>query len=213
MKYRAVVMKIFYTCFLLLTGMMCINAQESAEPLAPNKAKLSTATRGFTLHLGASANYYQGESSRSFGSFETDRLSWQINGMLGYGFNKNNANRSNILGVFGSSGYTTKGILNQMLIDQAIVVTDLTSSKYYGFYQLEAGVLIGEILRLSTGLGVQHYATTSKADEQLYYMSSTAGLSFAVDSSVNWVFDVNFMHGRDFNNTVIRFSTGLNIAF
>jgi hypothetical protein len=198
MKYRAVVMKIFYTCFLLLTGMMCINAQESPEPLAPNKAKLSTATRGFTLR---------------FGSFETDRLSWQINGMLGYGFNKNNANRSNILGVFGSSGYTTKGILNQMLIDQAIVVTDLTSSKYYGFYQLEAGVLIGEILRLSTGLGVQHYATTSKADEQLYYMSSTAGLSFAVDSSVNWVFDVNFMHGRDFNNTVIRFSTGLNIAF
>jgi hypothetical protein len=36
-------------------------------------------------------------------------------------------------------------------------------------------VLVAEILRLSTGLGVQHYATESNADERLYYMSSTAG--------------------------------------
>jgi hypothetical protein len=192
---------------------MCANAQESAEPVVYNKAKLSSATRGFTLHLGVSANYYQGESSRSFDSFETDRLGWQINGMLGYGFNKNNTNRSNILGVFGSAGYATEGTLNKMLIDQDIVVTDLTTSKYYNFYQLEAGVLVAEILRLSTGLGVQHYATESNADERLYYMSSTAGFSFAFDSSIKWVFDVNFMHGRDFNNTVIRASTGLNIAF
>jgi hypothetical protein len=32
-------------------------------------------------------------------------------------------------------------------------------------------VLVAEILRLSTGLGVQHYATESNADERLYYMS------------------------------------------
>ncbi len=213
MKYRTVVIKYFLACLLLLTGITYSNAQKPSEPVASNKAKPSTATRGFTLHLGPSVNYYQGESTRSFDSFDTDRLGWQVNGLLGYGFNKNNANRSNILGVFGSGGYTTQSVLNQMLTDQAIVVADLKTSKYYNFYSLEAGMLIGEILRLSTGVGIQQYATTSTGDEQLYYMSSTAGFSFAIGSSVNWVFDVNFMHGRDFNNTVIRASTGLSIAF
>jgi hypothetical protein len=37
------------------------------------------------------------------------------------------------LGVFGSAGYATEGTLNKMLIDQDIVVTDLTTSKYYNF--------------------------------------------------------------------------------
>lgn len=213
MKHRIIVMKNLFVCLLILTGSTYGNAQKSPEPIESKKAKPSSATRGFTLHLGPSINYYQGESTRSFDSFETDRLSWQVNGMLGYGFNKNNSNRSNILGVFGSGGYTTQGLLNQMLTDQGIVVADLKTSKYYNFYQVEAGMLVAEIFRLSTGVGVQHYATASSGDERLYYMSSTAGFSFALGSSINWVFDVNFLHGRDFNTTIIRASTGLSIAF
>ncbi|MBL7870746.1 MAG: hypothetical protein JNM78_03970 [Cyclobacteriaceae bacterium] len=210
---RIMVTNFFLAFLLVITGSMHVNAQKSSQPAVSNKAKPSTATRGFTLHLGPSVTYYQGGSTRSFDTFETDRLSWQVNGMLGYGFNKNNANRSNILGIFGTGGYTTQRVLNQMLTDQSLVVADLATSKYYNFYQVEGGMLIAEILRLSTGVGVQHYATTSTGDEQLYYVSSTAGLSFALGSSVNWVFDVNFIHGRDFNNTVIRASTGLSIAF
>lgn len=201
-------MKNYLIIFLIIATIM----HTVAQPKPPEKVKLSTATRGLTFHLGPSLNYYQGESTNSFDSFETDRISWQINGMLGYGFNKHNASRSNILGIFGTGGYTTQGILNQMLTDQAITVTDLTPSKYYNFYAVEGGMLIAEIFRLSTGVGVQHYST-STGDEQLYYMSSTAGFTFALGSSVNWVFDVNFMHGRDFNNTVIRASTGLSLTF
>jgi hypothetical protein len=51
------------------------------SPVVYNKTKLSSATRGFTLHLGVSANYYQGKQQSGF---ETDRLGWQINGMLGW---------------------------------------------------------------------------------------------------------------------------------
>jgi hypothetical protein len=67
-----------------------------------------------------------------------------------------------------------------MLIDQDIVVTDLTTSNII-ILPARSRVLVAEILRLSTGLGVQHYATESNADERLYYMSSTAGFSFAFD--------------------------------
>ncbi len=203
-------MKYFIIILWLFAGVGIASAQTKSPQ--PQPAKPTSATRGFTLHLGPSLNYYQGESTGSFDSFETDRISWQINAMLGYGFNKHNANRSNILGVFGTGGYTTQGILNQLLTDQAIVIADLTPSKYYNFYSVEAGMIVAEILRLSTGVGVQHYDTSS-GSEQLYYMSSTVGFNFAITSSVNWVFDVNFMHGRDFNNTVIRASTGLSLSF
>jgi hypothetical protein len=58
MKYSAMVIK-FFCCLLLLAGIMCANAQESAEPVVYNKSQVSSANLGLTLHLGVSANYYQ----------------------------------------------------------------------------------------------------------------------------------------------------------
>jgi hypothetical protein len=188
-------------------------AQKKPSVSPSSVSKASDATRGFTLHLGPSVTYYQGKSSGSFDSFETDRVSWQINGMLGYGFNRNNSGKSNILGVFATGGYTTQGIFDQMLTDQELEVTNLRDSKYYNFYQAEAGMIIAEVLRLSTGVGMQQFKTTESTEERFYYLSSTVGLSFGLTGSINWVIDANFLHGRDFNHTVIRGSTGLIVTF
>jgi hypothetical protein len=52
MKYSAIVIKFFLSCLLLLAGIMCANAQESAEPVVYNKAKLSSATEA-SLYISA----------------------------------------------------------------------------------------------------------------------------------------------------------------
>ena len=104
MKYKTIVLKYILACLLFFNGFIYANAQQASEPAKYNKDEPSNATRGFTLHLGSSVNYYQGESSRNLDTFESDRIGWQINGMLGYGINKNNYNHSNILGVFGTGG-------------------------------------------------------------------------------------------------------------
>jgi hypothetical protein len=209
-------MKKFFLLFLFFFTLFCgpYALAQKKVPVSPySSSKTSDATRGFTLHLGPSVNYYQGKSSGSFDSFETDRVSWQINGMLGYGFNKNNSAKSNILGVFATGGYTTRGIFDTMLADQGIAVDDLRDSKYYNFYQAEAGMIVAEILRLSTGVGVQQYKTLDSNEERLYYLSSTVGFAFKLSGSINWTIDANFLHGRDFNRTVIRASTGLMVTF
>jgi hypothetical protein len=58
--------------------------RRNLQSVVYNKAKLSSQPEA-SLYIGG-ANYYWGKS-RSFDSFETDRLGWQIR-MLGYGFNK-----------------------------------------------------------------------------------------------------------------------------
>ena len=104
-----------------------------------------------------------------------------------------------------------------MLEDQGYVSTLLTNqSRTNSFYRLEGGVVLGEILRLSTGVGEQMFdeqTLTSGGNimlnaTRLEYYSSTAGFQFNI-SNLSVLFNVNFAYGKDFDRTVMTPSAGI----
>lgn len=167
---------------------------------------------GLAFELGASVNYYHGRTSEQFDDIQSERLNWQANGMLGLRFNKKGIRNGNIVGLFGTYGTATDRVVAAMLTDQNIPILDLSDKKFNNFYNIEAGVVMADFLRVSTGAGRLDYEDVFTGDESLYYLSSTAGLMIRL-GAVRWNIDCNFMYGRDFGNTVIRPSTGFSIIF
>lgn len=195
--------KIFYTlCFLFCAGML--QAQDN------NRGILS-------VGLGGSVNYYYGPSGRNFNSFEMDRVNGQVDGMLALRLRRNDAGRGTLLGVFGTYGLTNRSTLNQLLLDQGYVSSLVTpQSRTNSFYRLEGGVVLGEVLRLSTGVGEQMFdqqSLTSGTDVRLNatnlrHYSSTAGFMFNI-SNMSLLINVNFAYGQDYNTTVVTPSAGI----
>jgi hypothetical protein len=169
------------------------------------------------IGLGGSVNYYYGPTDRNFNSFEMDRVSGQADGMLALRLRRNNGGNGTLLGVFGTFGLMNRTTLNQMLLDQGYVSTLVNNqSRTNSFYRLEGGVVLGEILRLSTGVGEQMFdeqTLTSGGNvmlnaTSLKYYSSTAGFMFNI-SNVSLLFNVNFAYGKDYDQTVVTPSVGL----
>lgn len=166
--------------------------------------------------IGASANYYYGPSDRNFGSFDNDRVNWQLDGMLGITLAKDKAGRRTMIAAFGSYGFSNKYTISQMLEDEHYVTTNLEQNSMNNFYRLEGGLLIADILRISTGVGQQNFDTQTLLSEEgielskqhLKYNSSTVGLRLNL-SAVSISIDCNFAYGKDFNNTVITPAAGL----
>ncbi len=164
---------------------------------------------GIVIHLGPSINYFQGQQSGSFEEFDSKRINFQINAFLGYQSARGKGGNS--IGVFGTIGYTNSFTLDEILSIQDISVINLQSSSYNTFYQIEAGMVVSNVLRLSTGIGSQSYST-SIADENLDYLSSTAGLLINF-GNVMWSLDANLNYGWDYKHTIVKFSTGLILVF
>lgn len=175
-----------------------INAQEET-PAKPQPQG------GIILHMGPSANYFQGQQSGSYEEFESKRINFQLNAFLGYQSPRGNGGNS--IGIFGTTGYTNAFTLDEILSIQNINVINLKSSSYNTFYQVEAGMIISNVLRLSTGVGSQNYSTTI-ADEKMDYFSTTAGLLINF-GNVIWSLDANYNYGWDYSHTTVKFSTGL----
>lgn len=164
---------------------------------------------GIVLHLGPSINYFQGEQSGSYTEFDSNRINFQLNAFLGYQSARGSGGNS--IGVFGTPGYTNAFTLDEILSIQNISVNNLERSSYNTFYQIEAGMIIANVLRLSTGIGAQSYSTTI-ADESLDYLSSTAGFMINF-GNVMWSLDGNLNYGWDYTHTIVKFSTGLILVF
>lgn len=163
---------------------------------------------GIVLHLGPSINYFQGQQSDSYEEFNSKRINFQLNAFLGYTSMSGNGNS---IGIFGTGGYSNKFTLDEILSIQNINVVDLESSSYNTFYQIEGGMIVSNILRLSTGFGSQDYSAPS-GDESIDYLSSTAGLMINF-GNVMWNMDANFNYGLDYSHSIIKFSTGLVFIF
>lgn len=195
---------------IIMVGLFCfifstLFSQQKKESAKPEANKNST--QGITLLLGPSVYYFQGSTTDKFEEFSSNKVSYQLNGFLGYTSRKGN----NSLGVFGVLGYTTETIFNEMLIVQNLQTSDLDINKFFTFYQLEVGCIITNTLRFSTGVGKQDFATTS-GDDNFRYYSTTIGLLISL-GPVYWNIDTNFNYGDDWPNTAMRLSTGVLIKF
>ena len=181
-----------------------------------NKSRSS----GLALSIGASATYYYGMSSRNFDKFENDRVNWQLNGLLGITVARDKGGRRTMLTAFGNYGFNNGKTISHLFADQKYVSAALRQSSSNNFYQLEGGIIIAEVLRISTGIGQQNFNEQLLASaggvslnaKFLKYYSSTAGLNINL-GSVAWVINCNFAYGKDYNRTVLTPSSGLMLRF
>lgn len=200
---------------------VCAVAFSALCAMAQNNKNDDRNSSGLALSIGASATYYYGPGSRNFDKFEDERVNWQLNGMLGITIARDGGGRRTMLGAFGNYGFNNRQTLTQLFDDQDYIpIVLFEQSATNNFYQYEGGVLIAEILRLSTGLGQQNFKeqalissdgiSISKTD--LKYYSSTVGLNLNF-GAVAWVINCNFAYGKDYEKTVLTPSTGLMLRF
>ncbi|MDQ2862450.1 MAG: hypothetical protein M3R50_02160 [Bacteroidota bacterium] len=184
------------------------------------KAQNKNRKSAFAVAVGASANYYYGPSDRNINSFEGNRVNYQATGMVGLTIARDKNDHRTMLAAFGDYGINSARTVERIFDDQGYTTAALKQGSSNNFYELEGGVLIGDILRLSTGVGHQLYdqqaiASSSGINLQstgLDYFSSTVGFNFLI-SNVAIVLNCNFNYGKDYKTTVIKPSAGLTLNF
>lgn len=184
------------------------------------KAQNSHKKSGVAISVGAAANYYYGPGDENFGSFDHNRLNWQANAMLGLTIARDGNDHRTMIAGFGSFGMNNSSTIGNILADQGYVTTELNQNSTNNFYQLEGGLLIGEVFRISTGVGQQVFnrqdlVSTDGIKPQvtsLKYNSTTVGFNFNV-SAVSIIINCNFEYGQDFSKTIVVPSAGLMLRF
>ena len=197
--------KLLITLLVVSVGAMGARAQEKS---------------GIAVQLGAAANYYYGQGNHNFNSFDDNRVNYQVNGMLGLTILRDKNDHRTMLAGFGTAGLNNRSTIKNIFNDQGYtpILADQSNSNI--MYRLEGGLLIGELLRISTGVGQQVFdeQTLVSGDgislntTSLQYYSTTVGFNLNV-STVAIVVDVNFNYGKDYNKTVVIPSAGLMFRF
>ncbi|MBX2916119.1 MAG: hypothetical protein KF856_12685 [Cyclobacteriaceae bacterium] len=200
--------RILIVLSLLLSAMVLIGKKGYAQTQPTTLVKDDNKS-GFMMLLGPSVYYYQGSPQDNFQSFSTKSVSYQAHVFIGYTTAKKQG--GNALGIFGTAGYTSENIFNSMLSFQNLSTDEIRINKYFTFYQVEAGVIIANVLRFGTGIGKQEFTTVS-GEGEFNYLSSTAGLMINL-GPVMWNIDANFNYGRDLPNTSVKIGTGLLVKF
>ena len=181
----------------------------SAMAQSDNKSALA-------VSVGAGLDYYYGPGDQNFGKFNTDRVNIQGNAMVGFVLGRSESNKRTILGAFGSVGFNNATTLKQIFDDQKYISTAVSQDNSNNSFQVEGGLLIADVLRVSTGVGQQNYATQSLASlngiklnsNSLKYNSTTVALHYKV-SLVSLIISCNFNYGKDYSKTIIKPSAGL----
>lgn len=182
----------------------------------PLNAQNNNGRSGITGSLGAAVNYYYGPGDRNFGKFDNDRINGQLNGMLGLTIARDKNDRRTMLGGFGTFGINNAKTMNQIFDDQDYITLATDQNSSNNFYQLEGGILISEIFRISTGVGRQIFdkqvisssGVVNLDATSLKYNSTTVGFNFNV-GAVALTLNCNFNYGLDYNKTVLNPSAGL----
>lgn len=207
-------MKVILTMLAVGFSVFSVKAQNNNNNNNNNKSN------AIAVSLGVAANYYYGPGDRNFDKFENDRVNWQLNGLLGLTLARDKNDHRTMIAGFGSFGINNANTVKHIFADQNYLTAALDQSSANNFYQLEGGLLIAEVLRLSTGVGRQVFneqpiVSTDGIELQatsLEYNSSTIGFNFNV-SSVAVVVNCSFNYGRDYTKTVIVPSAGLMLRF
>lgn len=167
---------------------------------------------GFKFALGPSINVLFGEGFED-AKYSDGRMSYQFNGYLGYVSNRNDNKRGNMLGIFGTAGSLYPEMIAIFQSGGADMFAPINmAKKFNGFYNIEAGMLIGQVFRLSGGIGQQGYTYFINQKGAIDYYSGTLGLFFNL-GIVDWVVECNVAMGGDLTNEVIKVSTGFMVKF
>ena len=121
---------------------------------------------------------------------------------------------------FGSFGMNNDATVKQIFDDQKYITTALDQNSNNNVYSIEGGLLIGEVFRVSTGVGQQIFNKQTLLSDNgvnfqttyLKYNSTTVGFNFNV-SAVSIIVDCNFQYGQDYTQTIIVPSAGLMLRF
>jgi len=175
---------------------------------------------GIAVSLGAAANYYYGPGNQNFDKYQSDRLNWQINGMLGLTIARSQSGRRTMIAGFGSFGMNNDETVKQIFEDQKYITTATDQNSANNVYNIEGGLLIGEVFRVSTGVGQQIFNKQTLVSDDgvnfettyLKYNSTTLGFNFNV-SAISVIINCNFQYGQDYTKTVIVPSAGLMLRF
>jgi len=130
-----------------------------------------------TLKAGGYINYSIADISILPNSFDSRILSGHGTAMLGYRYG--NANRKSAFGIFGTYGmYSSEA--------SSLFVSGLLDNTQLSFYEVEAGFIFNEWLRLSGGKGITTLGNIN--DDLGDYICGTLGLSFGPR---NFKFELN----------------------
>jgi len=193
------------TLLVVLAGALCASAQSKS---------------GIAVQLGAAANYYYGQGNHNFNSFDNDRVNYQVDGMLGLTILRDKNDRRTMIAGFGTAGLNNRSTIKNIFDDQGYTPILADQSNANIVYKLEGGLLIGELLRISTGVGQQVFDEQTLVSRDginlnttsLQFYSTTVGFNLNV-STVAIVVNVNFNYGKDYNKTVVIPSAGLMFRF
>ena len=206
--------------FILIFSVSVFSAKAQENYRNTDQDKNDTKRSGVVVSLGLAANYYYGPGNMNFDKYQSDRLNWQINGMLGLTIARSESGRRTMIAGFGSFGMNNDRTVKHILEDQGYITTALDQNSNNNVYQLEGGLLIGEVFRISTGVGQQIFNKQTLLSDNgvnfqttyLKYNSTTVGFNFNV-SAVSIIINCNFEYGQDFTKTIIVPSAGLMLRF
>lgn len=177
-----------------------------------NALQTQAQNAGFTFALGPSINVLFGEGFEDT-KYSDGRMSYQFNGYVGYVSNRKDSKRGNMLGIFGTAGTIYPEMIAIFQTGGADMFAPINMEKNFnGFYNIEAGMMIGQIMRLSGGIGQQSYTYFINQKGAIDYYSGTVGLFFNL-GIVDWVVECNIAAGGDLTNEVIKVSTGFMVKF
>lgn len=192
-------MRFYFLVIILFSGVIAIAQKQKKEPRVVS-----------VMQLGGAATYFLG-SQTDVVTYQKEKLGWQVDALLGLAFKPKPKAARNVLAAFGTYGAMSPSSLSTLFTNQNLSIS-LSDRQSFEYYQLEGGVLIGEVLRISTGGGYQQLINSDEEKQNIYYMSSTAGFHINL-GTVDWVINCNVLHGREFTTSVFRLTTGLMIKF
>lgn len=185
--------------------------QQEKENCPETKERILVQDQGssgkISLMIAGGINYMHGAINDDPG-LDSDLANWQGEVMLGYSYVTSKGGGST-LGVFGRVGNTSSDGLDKLNSD-ALINESLVADEQNLYYNIEGGVIIAEVLRISTGMGFQEYQSQTSDMNRAAYYSTTAGLHIG-SKNFKLMIDANFMYGRDLQETIIRPNIGLGI--
>jgi hypothetical protein len=189
-------------------GQCCNNPCKSSDKTKKHRKE--------RLHLqigGAGSYLYDSNNETGFNPVP-ERTNFMGEAMLGIRFDqKRNGRKANVLGAWGTAGYSSPQTVELMLREQGDArQVDLTASPGT-FYEMEAGLLLKEWIRISGGVGNQQFVDLSGAEQSFDYYKVTTGISLRLSRSIKWNTNAAFIFTEGMSNYSFRPSTGLSFRF
>jgi len=181
------------------------------EPKSQVVVAESPRSEKLSFMISGGLNYFYGTGTSEISNVDQELGSWYGEVMLGYSYFNSKGKAATTLGVFGKVGNTTASALEKLWVESQLD-GELNAEERNTYYSIEAGAILFQFLRLSTGMGRQEYRDPANELQDLVYYSTTAGIQLGTQT-VRLLLDVNMAYGRELPETMIRPHLGVGLQF